>query len=49
MKSPAEVRLGRLLVQEGLISDVQLQAALAAQSAAGVYLPLGRLHCSGPS
>jgi type IV pilus assembly protein PilB len=43
MRSPAEARLGKLLVQEGLISDVQLQAALAAQSAAGVYVPLGRL------
>jgi type II secretory ATPase GspE/PulE/Tfp pilus assembly ATPase PilB-like protein len=43
MTSPAETRLGRLLIEEGLLTDEQLQAALVRQAASKAYVPLGRL------
>jgi type IV pilus assembly protein PilB len=43
MKTPAETRLGRLLVEEGLITEAHLAAALEKQSASRTYVPLGRL------
>jgi type IV pilus assembly protein PilB len=43
MRTPSETRLGKLLVDEGLINEAQLEAALAAQQAASAYKPLGRL------
>jgi type IV pilus assembly protein PilB len=43
MKTPAETRLGRLLVEEGLITEDHLTAALQKQAASQAYLPLGRL------
>jgi type II secretory ATPase GspE/PulE/Tfp pilus assembly ATPase PilB-like protein len=42
-KIPAETRLGRLLIDEGLITDGDLAAALAKQAASPAYVPLGRL------
>ena len=43
MKTPAETRLGRLLIEEGFITEAQLHAALEAQAEAKSYLPLGGL------
>lgn len=43
MKTPAETRLGRLLVEEGLITEPHLLAALEKQAASRTYTPLGRL------
>jgi type II secretory ATPase GspE/PulE/Tfp pilus assembly ATPase PilB-like protein len=43
MKTPAETRLGRLLIEEGLISESHLTAALEKQAASRTYVPLGRL------
>jgi hypothetical protein len=34
MKTPAETRLGRVLIEEGLITEAQLHAALEAQAEA---------------
>ncbi len=43
MTTPAETRLGRLLIEEGLITEAQLRAALEQQKASRSYAPLGRL------
>jgi type II secretory ATPase GspE/PulE/Tfp pilus assembly ATPase PilB-like protein len=43
MNTPAEAMLGRLLIDEELITEAQLQEALARQSTGGSYVPLGRL------
>jgi type IV pilus assembly protein PilB len=43
MSNAADVRLGKLLVAEGLVSEEQLAEALAQQSTGGTYVPLGRL------
>lgn len=43
MRTAAEVRLGDLLVAEGLITPRQLDAALAEQATRKEYIPLGRL------
>jgi type II secretory ATPase GspE/PulE/Tfp pilus assembly ATPase PilB-like protein len=43
MKTPAETRLGRLLIEEGLITEAHLAAALERQAASKTYIPLGRL------
>jgi type II secretory ATPase GspE/PulE/Tfp pilus assembly ATPase PilB-like protein len=47
MKTPAETRLGRLLIEEGLITEAHLTAALERQAASKAYLPLGRLLVDG--
>ena len=43
MSNPAESQLGMLLIAEGLVTETQLREALARQSTAGSYVPLGRL------
>ena len=43
MKTPAEVRFGELLVTEGLITEPQLEAALADQRSRQDRIPLGRI------
>ena len=43
MKTQAEVRLGELLVAEGLITQRQLDAALTEQTSRPDYTPLGRV------
>ncbi len=43
MKTPAETRLGRLLIEAGLIDEGHLTKALEKQAASRTYVPLGRL------
>src|SRR5262245_64245378 len=43
MSSTTDTRLGTLLLEEGLISESQLQEALRTQSDADVYQPIGQL------
>ncbi len=43
MRTAAEVQLGKLLIAEGLVTEEQLEDALAQQSTGSAYVPLGRL------
>ncbi len=43
MRTPHEARLGELLVQEGLVTEEQLDAALQEQRERGAYVPLGQI------
>jgi type IV pilus assembly protein PilB len=43
MRSAAEVQLGKLLVEEGLVSEEQIAEAVAEQPTGVEYVPLGRL------
>ncbi len=42
-KIPAETRLGRLLIEEGLVTESDLVAALEKQASSRAYVPLGHL------
>ena len=43
MQTPSEVRLGDLLVREGLLGEAQLEAALQEQRSREGYVPLGHI------
>jgi type II secretory ATPase GspE/PulE/Tfp pilus assembly ATPase PilB-like protein len=43
MRTPAETLLGRLLIEEGLITEAHLSMALEKQASSRTYIPLGRL------
>ncbi len=43
MTSPGDARLGELLVREGLITELQLEAALAEQRSRPARVPLGQI------
>jgi type IV pilus assembly protein PilB len=47
MRTPTEVRLGDLLVKEGLISVSQLDGALLEQAESESYVPLGKILVDG--
>jgi type II secretory ATPase GspE/PulE/Tfp pilus assembly ATPase PilB-like protein len=47
VRTTLEVRLGELLIEEGLITEEQLVAALAEQRAAPAYVPLGQVLVNG--
>jgi type II secretory ATPase GspE/PulE/Tfp pilus assembly ATPase PilB-like protein len=47
MRTAAEVQLGKLLVAEGLVTEEQIEEALAQQSTGSAYVPLGRLLVEG--
>ena len=43
MRTTRDVRVGELLIEEGLISEEQLGAVLAEQLATRAYVPLGQI------
>jgi type IV pilus assembly protein PilB len=43
MRTPTEIRLGQILVDEGLITTRQLESALKEQASRSGYAPLGKL------